>query len=372
MKVCLYLLIYLFLLIVRLPGQTIDAKQRNHQNADQLFGILETKHKTQTAFLESFDISNKLYKDGDYDVASDTLLQMLKYNNIGRTEKIQANKLLTMCYLAQDNIELAEETAFKILHLDANYKTDKMNDDIAYTRLFTKFGTVPKVMIWESFVSNIPIISVAKQYNLLSPAGPISSNYKGKPSYQFQLSLEKKIYGRLFAQIGVQYGGLEYEHNVTGGQNQAIYYNEKLTYLGLPVSIKFYLSGIDVGPYLLGGIDFSFLQSAISSTYNANSILGTQKILQDRSALRDNFRCSYIYGCGYTFHVNNLICNLGMNYLNPLGNINKAGTRPIDLANVYNTNYVDDDFKINDLQFNIGLAYVILHKISKHRWVAIN
>lgn len=113
-------------------------------------------------------------------------------------------------------------------------------------------------------------------------------------------------------------------------------------------------------PYVQAGVDFSFLSKALSTTTRND-----QKDLVDRTALRNGFDLGYFgaAGASYSVRLFRIFGEIGFTYFP--GFINKAGARYADDINLYKYYYVDDDFKMNNIQFNLGISYILAHKITK-------
>ncbi|HYV93857.1 MAG TPA: outer membrane beta-barrel protein [Chitinophagales bacterium] len=301
------------------------------------------------------------YADGSYDEAITILNSTLKVCPLSKQDQIQANKLLILCYLGIDNIEAANSAAAAIMKIDPTYTPDKFKDDPKLSSLFKKFKPEPTLAVSVGGGINIPDVHVVQTYSVVhadTSAGLAS--YKSVFDYQLMAGIEKRVYRNLWVEAGFEFRNTDYKHILDSVESSTIFYRENIDYFDFPLSLKFYFLRNALMPYVQAGVDFSFLSKALSTTTRND-----QKDLVDRTALRNGFDLGYFgaAGASYSVRLFRIFGEIGFTYFP--GFINKAGARYADDINLYKYYYVDDDFKMNNIQFNLGISYILAHKITK-------
>lgn len=300
------------------------------------------------------------YEQSYYDQAITVLKNTLKECDLSKQDQIQANKLLILCYIAIDNLEEANHAAVTIMKIDPQYMPDKFKDDPRLSSLFDKFKPEPTFSAGISGGINFPMIDVLNTYSVVhADDKPGLANYDSRASFQIQAEIQKRAFKNLWVELGLQFRNTEYNHTLDSIQGYTIDYSENLNYYDIPLSLKFYLLSGALQPYLQAGADFSFLGRALSITTRSD-----QKDLVDRTALRDNFQVGYLGSAGVSYTINafRLSGNIRYTYFPDL--VNKNGTRYSDDINLYKYYYIDDDFKMNNIQMNIGASYILSYRIK--------
>ena len=297
------------------------------------------------------------YDQGNYDDAIKLLISTIDECSLDKPDQIQAYKLLIMCYISVDNLEAADKAAGQIMKINPNYTPDKFKDDPKLIALFKKFGPVPTFSIGICGGANIPFEKTINQYSVVYPNGQAPASYKTKPGFQMGLQAEKRVFDNFWIQLGFSYRSSSYTHKLYDVDSQTINYSERLTYFDVPLSVKYYFRFHRVIPYLQAGAYFSFLSNALSTTTS-----GDQKDIIDRTALRNTLQTGY-FGCaGLGYSVKSFMVFLDLRYIVFPENVNKAGTRYDDQVNLYKYYYIDDDFRLNNMQVNIGASYNLSYK----------
>jgi len=301
------------------------------------------------------------YDQGDYDQAINLLNITLKGCPLTKQDQIQANKLLLLCYIHIDNLEAANNAAATIMNIDPNYKPDKFKDDPKLSSLFEKLKPEPTLAAGIFLGINLPVIHVVQAYSVVhSDEATQLASYKSTLGYQFGIEIEKRAYKNLWVEPGFQFRNSGYDHTLDSVQNTTIFYSENLKYYDFPLSLKYYFLSGNLKPYVEAGADFSFLSRALSTTIRID-----ENEIVDRTQWRNNFDVGYLGAAGVSYGIKSfrLFGNIRYIYFPKL--INKAGTRYSDDINLYKFYYVDDDFRMDNVQFNIGAYYILSYRIKK-------
>lgn len=316
--------------------------------------------QTDTCITNLKNASNN-YDYGNYDFSISVLKATIKGCTLSKADLIQANKLLLLCYLRIDNLEAANETANAIMKIDPTYTPDKFRDDPNLTALFEKFKPQPTLAISLSGGINFPVIKVEKTYSVVhADDAPGLAYYETMPGYQINAGIEKRFYNNLWIEANFEFRNTGYKHTLDSVQGSTIYYSEKLNYFDIPLTAKYYFLNGRIKPYLQAGVDFSFLARALSITSRDN-----EQDLVDRASLRNNFTIGILGAAGVSYTIKSFSLFTNFRYTLFPDLINKTGTRYADDINLYKYYYIDDDFRMNNFQFNIGLGYILSYKRTK-------
>jgi hypothetical protein len=300
------------------------------------------------------------FEQGEYDGTIALLKGALRECNLDKTEKIEAHKLLILSYFKVDNLEAADNAAADIMKIDPYYKPDKFKDDSKLSALFDKYKPVPMLRIGFTAGFNRTRVDVENYYSIVHNDAEKFSEYNSKTGFQLGVTAEYKAYNRLWVGAGAKFRQSQYEHIIDSVENATVNYNEKLSYIDVPVTIKYYLTEKTINPYVFAGASFSFMTNALGTTER-----GEQKDIVNRIDYRNTFMFGIHGGAGVTYRIKGMDLFAGLNYVYYPDNVNKEGTRYADLVNVFKYYNLDNDFRMDNWQFNLGIHYSILYKNQK-------
>ena len=301
------------------------------------------------------------YDQRDFDGSIKLLQSAVTNCKLDKTDLITAYKLLALSYLAIDHLEDADAMASNIIKLDPNYSPDRFKDDPQYSGLFNKFKPTPVLRAGIQGGLNFSSIDVIKTYSVVHADSLDGlATYNSKSGFQLGASAELKLINNLWLNVSGNYRKSAYEHILDSVAGNTITYNEKLNYFEAPVSLNYYFLNKTVHPYINVGATFSLLSNAISTT----SRTGSQDLV-DRTALRNTFNVGYHAGAGVMYTNKSFCLGANMQYTLYPTQVNKEGTRYSDEVNLFKYYYIDDDFKLNFVQINLTVAYVLKYKNVK-------
>jgi hypothetical protein len=316
--------------------------------------------QTDTCVL-SMKNANTDFEQGSYDDAIKLLNSTLGHCPLSTDDKIQANKLLIMSYLAIDNLEAADKAAATIMKLNPNYKPDKFKDDPKLSALFDKYKPEPVFDIGIFGGLNIPSVHVINTYSIVHADDATGlATYSNKLGFQLGIEAEYKGYKDFWVQAGFQFRETSYEHDLDSIEGETVTYVEKMTYFDFPVSLKYYFLKKKIHPYLQAGADFSFLSDALSTTSRAG-----ESDIVDRTDLRNTFSVGYFGAVGCSYKYNSFLFYADVRYIYFPQQVNKVNTRYDDPINLWKYYYIDDDFSMNNMQVNIGASFILKYKNVK-------
>lgn len=326
-----------------------------------LGGIQSANAQTDSCIIKLKN-ANTGYDQGDYDGSIKLLRSALSDCPLDKSEKIQANKLLIMSYLKVDNLEEADKTAGTIMKIDPYYKPDKFKDDPKYSALFEKFRPVQVFRMGFSAGFNRSIIDVVQTYSIVhdDAASADLATYNSKTGFQLGLSAEYRMYKDLWLQLEGQFRQSSYEHILDDVEGTTVNYSEKLSYVDVPLSAKYYIMDKTFSPYVEAGATFSFLTNALSTTERDD-----QKDIVDRTDYRNSYMTGFFGGAGVAYRMKGISLYAAFRYTYFDENVNKEGTRYADDVNVFKYYYIDDDFRLDNWQINVGVNYTLSYQNKK-------
>ncbi len=306
--------------------------------------------------------ANTGYDQGDYDGSIKLLKSALSDCKLDKSEKIQANKLLIMNYLKVDNLEEADKTAADIMKIDPYYKPDKFKDDPKLSALFEKYQPTPVFRAGISVGMNRSMIDVVKTYSIVHDDGASAdlATYNSKTGFQIGAQAEYRAYKNLWVELGGQFRQTSYEHILDSVEGTTVNYSEKLTYVDVPLSVKYYFLNKTFCPYVEAGATFSFMTNALSTTTRDD-----QKDIVNRTDYRNTYMTGFFGGAGVAYKMKGLQLFADFRYSYFPDNVNKEDTRYDDLTNVFKYYYIDDDFRMDNWQINVGVNYTLSYKNQK-------
>jgi len=303
-----------------------------------------------------------LYDQGNYDEAIDLLESTIHDCDLNKTDRIGAYKLLILCYIPIDNLEGADAAAEKIMKLNPNYTPDKFRDNAGLIRLFQKYKPHPVFSVGINGGINMPFIGQGQQYSVVYPNGEAPESYGTNTGFQLGIQVERRIYKGLWGALGLNYRSSSYQHTLFDVDSATIHYSEKLSYFEFPLYLKYYFQAGHFRPYLEAGVYASFLSSALSTT---TSDLSNQKDIINRMPLRNITHIGYMGAAGIGYAIKSFLVFADVRYVNFPGNVNKADARYADEVNLFKYYYIDNDFRLNNLQLGIGASFMLSYKNSR-------
>ena len=306
--------------------------------------------------------ANSFFEQRNYDEAIGLLVPIVANCPLTAEEKIQASKLLISSYLAIDNLEAANKVAGDVMAQNPNYKPDKLKDDPKLYSLFAKYRPSPVLSVGIFGGINIPSVHVINTYSVVHSDGATGlATYSNKTGFNIGAKAEYRAYREFWVDGGIQYRETNYEHTLDSIGSKTVTYTEKMNYLDIPVSAKYYFLKKHLQPYLEAGFDFSFLTNATSTTVRSNS-----QDAVSRTSLRNIFQMGYWGAIGCNYKYNNILFYFDVRYIYFPRQVNKSGTRYNDPINLWRYYYIDDDFSMNIMEMNIGVAYVLKYRNLNH------
>lgn len=297
-------------------------------------------------------------EQGFYDDAIDLISQSLDSCELDKKDKIEAYLLLVKNYIEIDNLEKAESAVSEIMKLSPNYEADKLKESPDVIQLFEKYKPSAFLSLIFYGGTNFSTLKASNTYSIVGNNDAEDlDNYKNLSGFQLALGIEYKVYKSLWLETAFQYRNTGYKIDIPNIEGRTVGYEEKLNYFDLPLNVKYYFLDGSIQPFMATGLNFSFLNSALGN-------LSRDEVsdIVDRIAQRNSFYLGYNIGLGMQYKKKGLGFQLGLNYLINPSNLNAEGTRYENLDLVFKYYYLDNDFRSNNFQVNLGISYDLMFK----------
>ncbi|MBI1307392.1 MAG: outer membrane beta-barrel protein [Bacteroidetes bacterium] len=331
-----------------------------------LLFALATQLYAQETCTEKLVNANDLYDQGQFTEA------MNLANGCTTSDKPadqwQAYRILSLSYLALNQMQEARESAINLLNIYPGYKSNSFNDPVEFTKLLSTITVIPKFSIGlgltgSPFSAAIPRVS--KSYVL----GNYEKNYSVKNAFQFgfpfsyYLNPNIAINASLLASVnnfGIDYTPDNWKVSVT----------EQMTYLNLPLRLHYFLKPTSRLRYFLSAGAYAGYLLYDKNTFKAEDTYNREKrekyeltrlnILERRN--RINYGATVGIGLDYKIFSNARI-NLQYNYYRSFRQINKPETRYDNIDQMYVYYYVDDDITVHNAVVSIGYSYFPSYRV---------
>lgn len=274
-------------------------------------------------------------------------------------------RILTLCYLANNQIDSAKSSAYQMLNINPIFKPNVLNDPEEFIKLMKSFTVIPKFSVGLTMAvgTNITIPKIDDIYTITTG----EKEYKGLGGYQFGASTAFQI-NRSFA-IDASVLAFSKSYSIDYSQNNwKLNMDEKLTYMNLPFRIKYLLpTKSRIRPFINTGGYTSILLYSNSSFYSVYTIDQDKNSLVNISSMqrRNPIEFGLTGGIGFSYQAGSgqLIADLQFN--KSISNVVKQSARYNNQELLHTFHYIEDDFKLNNLLFSIGYHMYLNYRVLK-------
>lgn len=302
--------------------------------------------------------ANNQYEDGWYDESVRLIKQALEQCELSRQDKVQAYKLLIVNYLAIDKLEEANEAAAALMRLEPNYEPDKLRDPVELIILFEKYRPVAFLRGSLALGANTSAARALETHSVLfDPDEQGLDNYQSFTGFQVGVGIEYSPLNKLWLGLGVQYRNSGYSIEQEDLEGEMVNYEEVFNLIDIPLGLSYFFLEGDFKPYVNAGVNMSIMGSSLASI----SRLEESDII-DRTDQRKPFTVGYFGGAGIDYSFKSYSLRMGVSYLLVPQQVNREGTRYDNLELTFKYYYVDNDFSLNYLMFNLGFTYSLAYK----------
>lgn len=280
-------------------------------------------------------------------------------------EKQKAYRLLIQVYLFDYDRSKADSLMLIFLK---NYPTYKIQsaDPAEFSELFNLYKVSPSWGFGLTIGNNLPLINVAEHYStanlnkLDSKYSPSGVNFVGG------FLVDKYIRPNFWISGELKYSSLKFKNieNVNTGK-ETITYKEKTNWIDIPVMLNYSFGEKKLIPYLFAGGEFGYLLSATSEIRRViNSDVPYPEIVRPFTTIANTRNRISLWGIGgigahYNIQGGYLTLRAGFSY--SIFSYVKPEFRYSDIGQIQYYHYIDDNFEINNLFFNICYSRLFYH-----------
>lgn len=298
------------------------------------------------------------YEEGWYDKSIETIKTVLRTCELEKSDKLEAYKILIIDYLAIDKLEEANDGAASIMRLSPNYEPDKLRDPYEYVKLFDNYRPTSILNLRLSGGINSNRFEVGNTYSIVgNPSELDLSNYESTTGFQTALELEVRLLKGLWTSGGIQFRQSGYTHSINNVEERTIYYKEDLNYFEVPLGLRYYFIQKHLQPFAEVGMINSFLQSSLGQLSRDDIV-----DLIDRMPERNKFQLAPSFKAGFSYRRKAVKMQAYAGYVIQPELLNIPENRYDNLTAVFRYYYLDNDVKLNNVQFGLSLSYALFYK----------
>jgi len=331
----------------------------------------------------NLDQAKASYQDGKlYEIPP--ALEVCLQGGFTREQRVEAYELLSLTYLYIDDPDKADESYLNLLRADPEWRPDSTTEiDIDF--LSKKFKTTPIFTVYPVKVgANVSFISVIHD-NGTDNTSNSSQNYKPRWGGQIGTGIDWNISDKFSLGGELWFSVQRYRFNnkffpvdslarlsLATGDSLVIDFNH--IGLKLPILLR-YTHRINLWyPYVYGGYAISyFVSSSGSPSYFDINGTGEDRVVNpdigrtlDLGPIRNSLNHSVLFGAGVKYRMGYKYLLFEIRYSWGLNNILNdenqfdfgPGGEQNDIRELtFRYGQVDDDFRINNLSFNLGFVY---------------
>jgi hypothetical protein len=287
------------------------------------------------------------------------MLESCMKRGFTKEEKIRSYKLIIKSYLFNQDLESASNVMLDFLKDYPEYIPERTTDGADFIKLYEKFETLPFISIGAYAGLNFSNISVIQSYSL-NDEDDQSYEY-GVPGFHVGLQFSRPLHKYIDVSLGValERFTFEYDSEAFGFSKTSLI--ERQSRLSIPAIGTFVYQLGNWHPFINLGLSTSFLlndQATPKRVYTDNSsddITGTDI---DLLPYRNKVDLSLISQIGVRYKVPEGYLFFKMGYQLGLLNQVNVDARYDNSELTYIYYYIDDDFRLNNLSFSFGYAYM--------------
>jgi hypothetical protein len=346
-----------------------------------LFLCLQYKTYAQKDTLVTSSCSQKLkemVKNYEQGYLTDILSALSECINSGFTtnEKLQAYRLIILTFLFLDEQEKAKSMMYTLLKSEPDYKPNKALDPIEFINLYNSYSVLPYLNLGVSGGTNLTSPSILQSYSVANSEKQ-PTVYTPGLSFNFGLVSDILVVNGLFVTVEGQYQSRIFSSStqvLNSSINQSL---ESQTAVAVPLGVKYVFGKAKIKPYIRAGFATEFLIGANNEIKRVNSQNTNQTefagapvdVLKQRSRLN----LSVLAGLGVTYKVGYGYLFLDIRGLYGLSNLAIPGKRyNFFKEQISNYGYIENDFKLNQLQLNVGYSRSLYKVKSKLKTYTAN
>ena len=285
-------------------------------------------------------------------------------HSLDRTNLWQGYKLKALAYLALNDKDNARRAAEDMLEINPLFKPSLLKDPKDFVELVNSIVIIPRFSLGISLAGGInnTYVDVMQSHTLTNDA----KSYTNKLGWHSGFNVGYNISRNLEIGANILSSSKNYQVNFeTAGYKISV--NEKLSYLEVPILLKYSFLKSRLRPYVEAGAFGGYLLAANSdfkSTYTDGTVYSENNVSSDDRRNKTNF--GLLFGAGLTYKTGpggQLV--LDIRYCMGLSNIVNTANRYADESVYFPYYYIDDDLRISNSLISIGYVKYINYKVVR-------
>lgn len=300
----------------------------------------------------------KDYEEGIIEKIPETLAKCLN-SGLGGEDKVTAYKLLINVYLFDDRLDKAEETMEKLLVFEPEIKPNEAVDSKEFITLFESYRTIPLYSIGLTAGINYSSITIDKEFGTYN-----TDLYDGEysaPDFGFQVGLNANylIFKNVYANLEAFFSNKKFSYKTELNKFSTLEFNESESTIQVPLTIAYHIGKKSIKPTFKLGSYINYNLSSKSEfirSYTENTQSNITGPLIDVSSMRTDLNYGLIGALGVKYKVKEAYWFLDASYTYTLTSSVKPNERYSNPELLYDYQYIDDNFSINNIFISIGYS----------------
>lgn len=322
--------------------------------------------------------AEQAYEAGLYDTVITNVERGLHECHFNRQEKQRILELLLKTQIDKENPEERDKVVVRLLRLNPNYKLINPQSGTSFNLAVQRYSAKPLLSFGLSGGLNIPLTHIQAVYSILEGAD-YSRNYSPKVSFLGCLHIEAELLKYLSVCFEPGISEVAYSRRIRGENNWNLVFSERQTntdwmgFFKLNYPRTDFKISAEIG-YCYTSIrgstaDVDLRYEAYNSITQQNEAyqISANKIDLKQDSLRVNGMNSLVLGLGGSYRIHSFIFFMDAKYFYSKNNLVERSNRFRSKLLSFDYYYIDNDFDLNRLQFQVGISYVFLYNIKKKK-----
>ena len=310
--------------------------------------------------------ANRAYYNGDFT----TVLQLLKPcadQMTSKQNRLEAYALMAQASILTEDDQAAHDYTLQALKTDPFY-TPRPNDLEEYRDIYEQIEIRNFLNLGFSAGLNQPSFSILDYHSYASVTDEPSS-YESNTGINISLWGAYYLIYDFYIRTGFGFQQHEFFQQEVIFDYQSVSSRETYQYFSIPIQLEYQFSKWDVKPFVNAGVSYHILNSAKADILNnpiestvPNPFGGVSRSLDsyDISDLRTTGNWNLLIGGGLRYQIKHFAIEASIYYENGENNLVKESARYSDAQLHQDYSYVSDDFKLRQLNVNLGIVYSFL------------
>jgi len=318
---------------------------------------------------DALDRAGKSYEEGNLREVIATLAPCVE-GGMSSGDQWQAYRLLALAHLFLDEPQQADTAISRMLAINPRYQPNPARDPIEFIRPLQSFGAYPRVFAGLKAGINYTGREITRAFNVAGLRDFTVEN-KFTLGSDIGVMMDLNISPSIALSSEALYSSLNFSNTTTNLMTITRNYTERLTYLTLPLMMKYRIGDWSIEPYVYGGYYVQILLGASSDIEGVRSTTGADTVeipdelkkplvdngLRATEDRRNVLGHGLMAGAGAVYKLGDGALVFDVRYQHGLAQVVKPDQRFSDPETLFKYFYIDDDFRLRDLSITIGYVF---------------